>query len=316
MRKLEPDVSKAVFSFAVAQGNVWAGQQDGNITVFANTNPPKFVTTFNANRREIFAMAYVDGSMWTGSADGSIFIWDPKKFKLRKTLKAHNYVVKVLLVIPERGTKDKTPLVLSGDVSGTVAVWRGTTLLQKFVVEQGQPINCVCFIEETQHVWLGTFKKVYVYSVMDWTRVAAFEAHGGIVSAMASSENVIWTSCSDLKALTAWDVRVRGGIVEANSFFPENLTEIVFAQKLEVIKEMNDVPRICCLAAVDNPALKQRHLWGGSLDNLIYVYSFEDGELVETLKGHGDFVYALLPIEADSVVWSGSRDCSVRTWSF
>lgn len=210
MRKLEPDVSKAVFSFSIASGMVWAGQQDGNISVFANSNPPKFVTTFNANKREIFAMAFVDGNMWTGSADGSIFVWDPKKFKLRKTLKAHAAVVKVLLVIPERpGSKEKVPMILSGDVSGTVIIWRGTTLLNKFVVEASQPINCVTFIEETQHVWIGSFKKVHVYSVTDWSRVASFEAHGGIVSAMANSETIIWTCCSDLRALRAWDVRVR-----------------------------------------------------------------------------------------------------------
>jgi serine/threonine protein kinase/GTPase SAR1 family protein len=275
MRKLEPDVSKAVFSFAIAQNMVWAGQQDGNISVFANTNPPKFVTTFNANKREIFAMAFVDGSMWTGSADGSIFVWDPKKFKLRKTLKAHTSVVKVLLVIPERpGSKEKVPMVLSGDVSGTVIIWRGTNMLNKFTVEANQPINCVTFIEETQHVWLGSFKKVHVYSVMDWTRVTSFEAHGGIVSAMANSETIMWTSCSDLKALTAWDVRVRE-IWHSSCPLYSCLTPVETFQKLEVIKEMNDVPRICCLAAVENQTLKQKHLWGGSLDNLIYVYSFE-----------------------------------------
>jgi WD40 repeat protein len=61
-----------------------------------------------------------------------------------------------------------------------------------------------------------------------------------------------------------------------------------------------------------------RHLWAGALDNMIYVYNTNSSELelVETLKGHTDMVYGILKVDGDDVVWSGSRDCSVRTWSF
>jgi len=74
------------------------------------------------------------------------------------------------------------------------------------------------------------------------------------------------------------------------------------------------MPRLYGIAIVEHD--KQKQLWAGALDNSIYIYNSQTGELLETLKGHTDYVYCLLKVKGDSVVWSGSRDCSIRQWSF
>jgi len=73
--------------------------------------------------------------------------------------------------------------------------------------------------------------------------------------------------------------------------------------------------RMFCMATVWMPSCKQRQLWTGSFDNCIYIYNIKTHELIQTLKGHDDYVSCMIS-DGDGTVWSGSRDKTIRTWSF
>ena len=137
------------------------------------------------------------------------------------------------------------------------------------------------------------------------------EAHGGLVSCMVSVDNLVWSCCSDLGTMAAWDSNVR------SSYFCLlciTLTYPTQIQKLALHKYLKGLPRLYCITAVESA--NQKQLWAGSLDNDIYVYNPDTAELLQVLQGHSDYVYCLLKVKDDSVVWSGSRDCTVRQWSF
>jgi hypothetical protein len=161
-------------------------------------------------------------------------------------------VVKSILTIP---SADKSkPTILTGDVAGNVLVWNGSQMVTRFTVENGQPINCIYYVSTTRHVWIGSFKKIYVYSAdvrpalpsdtswiihhkacvltfhfmsrneqQDWTRVTIFpEAHGGIINSMVSTETTLWSCCSDMKTVCSWDAYVRRPVALSCCFMPHS----------------------------------------------------------------------------------------------
>ena len=132
------------------------------ITVLENCSPPKFVASIPASKREIHSLATVGSTVWSGSAEAVISIWDPKKFKLKKTLKGHIALIKVILPLPIT-TNDKKPIVWSGDVEGWVHVWKGTTPAYRFQIQGGQPVSTMVYNEASKSVWIGSFKCIFVY---------------------------------------------------------------------------------------------------------------------------------------------------------
>lgn len=293
-RTLDESLSGAALTMAQAEENkIWIGQQDGRISVFDTASPPKYVTSFAAHKKDIFTMAAVGQEMWLGSADSTISVWSIKKLKLKKVLKEHTKVVRCLLSIPKLGKNNPTGFVISGDTDGTIVVWKNMSPAHKMLVSPNQPVNSLIYVEESKHLWVGTYRKIFIYSVQDWSLVTELQAHEGMISAMVKTGDMVWTCCSNTNSLACWDTRT-----------------------LENKMTIKGTPRITCLTLVSHPIDKTIHLWAGSLEKVIYLYDCATGELVESLKGHTDYVYSMVKLYNEQSVWTAGRDCAVRAWNF
>jgi GTPase SAR1 family protein len=293
-RTLEEELSGPAMVMAQAEENrIWVGQQDGRISVFDSTSPPKFVTSFSAHKKDLFAMAVVGQEMWVGSADANISVWSIKKLKQKKILKEHARIVRCILSIPKLGKNNPTGFVISGDTDGTLIVWKNMVLANKILVAPNQPINSLIYVEESKHLWVGTYRKIFIYSVQDWSLVTEIQAHDGMISAMVKTGDMVWTCCSNTNSLACWDTKT-----------------------LDNKMTIKGTPRITCLALVSHPIDKTVHLWAGSLEKVIYLYDCATGELVESLKGHTDYVYSMVKLYNEQSVWTAGRDRLIRTWNF
>lgn len=335
-RTIENTLSQAALVMVQAEENkIWIGQQDGRVSVFETSSPPKFVTSFVAHKKDIFAMAVVGQEMWIGSADATISVWSIKKLKLKKLLKDHEKVVRAILFVPKLGkmvlptsksssgvssestipssTKSSffgslssssshtsassnssvSGYVISGDTDGTVIVWKNFSLINKFRVSINQPINSLIYVDESRHLWIGTYRKIFIYSVQDWSLVTEIQAHEGMINDMVQHGDMLWTCCSNTNTLACWDTKT-----------------------LENRMIIKGTPRITCLTLVSHPLDNTTLLWGGSLEKVIYIYDCNTGELIESLKGHSDYVYSMLKLHHEQSVWTSGRDCTVRTWNF
>lgn len=293
-RTVETTLSQSALVMVQAEDNkVWVGQQDGRVSVFETSPSPKFLTSFAAHKKDVFAMAVVGPDMWIGSADATISVWSIKKLKQRKILKDHAKVVRAILSIPKIGKNNPQGYVISGDTDGTLIVWKNQAVAHQFRVSTNQPINSLIYVEESKHLWVGTYRKIFVYSVQDWSLVTELQAHEGMINSMVQYGDMLWTCCSNTNTLACWDTKT-----------------------LENRLNIKGTPRITCLTLVTHPFDNSTLLWGGSLEKVIYIYDCKTGELIESLKGHTDYVYTMLKLHQEQSVWTSGRDFTVRTWNF
>lgn len=293
-RTIEQTLSQSALVMVQAEENkVWIGQQDGRVSIFETSSPPKFVTSFAAHKKDIFAMAVVGQDMWIGSADATISVWSIKKLKQRKILKDHAKVVRAILSIPKLGKNNPQGYVISGDTDGTLIIWKNQAVAHQLRVATNQPINSLIYVEESKHLWVGTYRKIFVYSVQDWSLVTELQAHEGMINSMVQYGDMLWTCCSNTNTLACWDTKTLDNRIN-----------------------IKGTPRITCLTLVTHPFDNTTLLWGGSLEKVIYIYDCKTGELIESLKGHTDYVYTMLKLQQEQSVWTSGRDCTVRTWNF
>lgn len=293
-RTMEQNLSQSALVMVQAEENkIWIGQQDGRVSVFETSPSPKFLSSFAAHKKDVFAMAVVGAEMWIGSADATISVWSIKKQKQRKVLKDHAKVVRAILSIPKLGKNNPQGYVISGDTDGTLIVWKNQAVAHQFRVSTNQPINSLIYVEESKHLWVGTYRKIFVYSVQDWSLVTELQAHEGMINSMVQYGDMLWTCCSNTNTLACWDTKT-----------------------LENRLNIKGTPRITCLTLVTHPFDNSTLLWGGSLEKVIYIYDCKTGELIESLKGHTDYVYTMLKLQQEQSVWTAGRDCTVRSWNF
>ncbi len=61
---------------------------------------------------------------------------------------------------------------------------------------------------------------------------------------------------------------------------------------------------------------KEQCILGGSEDGIVYLWNTENGQVVNTLKGHKNIVYKVKWNGYSSLLASCGEDCLVKTWSF
>ncbi len=54
----------------------------------------------------------------------------------------------------------------------------------------------------------------------------------------------------------------------------------------------------------------------GSNDKTIKIWNYETYELINTLKGHTDWVMSLLHIVKTKFIASGARDDTIKLWDY
>ena len=62
-----------------------------------------------------------------------------------------------------------------------------------------------CFLEVNNQIWVGTFANIIVFSSKDFSKLAEFSAHNGMIHDLVRIDENVW-SCSSDKTIKVWDV--------------------------------------------------------------------------------------------------------------
>ena len=64
-----------------------------------------------------------------------------------------------------------------------------------------------CMLEVQNHVWVGSFQQIHVFSAKDFCRLGSLSGHNNMVHCMILVNNTVW-SCSSDKTIRVWDFEV------------------------------------------------------------------------------------------------------------
>lgn len=251
------------------------------------------------------------------SVSDRIVVWNPESRLLEKELFApHTSVVRSMIYLEAKQQ------VWTADVSGLVCIWDVNTydLISTIVAPElsNAPIFCMCYIEETGTIWLGSYSKIIVVKVNERTVVDAWEAHSGYrIMAMSVAGSTVWTG-SELR-ICLWDKVTRKAIIDANTNLPaERLVEFGVVS-LITTKRPNE----------------GLHVWSGDSNGTVTVWNADNptnanttskptNPIFQVLSNHKkDSVHAILILD-DGTVCTGSygnpnsktKDNSICLWQY
>ena len=254
------------------------------------------------------------------SVSDRIVVWNPESRLLEKELFApHTSVVRSMLFLEAKQQ------VWTADVSGLVCIWDVNTygLIATVVSPElsNAPIFCMCYIEETNTIWMGSYSKIIVVNASERTVVDAWDAHSGYrIMAMSVAGPTVWTG-SELR-ICLWDKITRKPIIDSTSGAPaERLVEFGVVS-LITIKRPNE----------------GLHVWSGDSNGTVTVWNADNPTLAsnptstskpanpifQVLSNHKkDSVHAILGLD-DGTVCTGSygnpnsktKDNSICLWQY
>lgn len=247
------------------------------------------------------------------SVSDRIVVWNPESRLLEKELYApHASVVRSMLFLESKQQ------VWTADVSGLVCVWdvNSYELVSKIsnVPElSNAPIFCMCYIEDTNCIWMGSYSKIVVVDASTLAVVDSWEAHSGYrIMAMAVAGNTVWTG-SELR-ICMWDKTTRKAVIDASTGAQaERLVEFGVVSLLTV-KRPNDVT----------------HVWSGDSNGTVTVWNADavskpGSSIFQVLSNHKkDSVHAILGLDDGTTVCTGSygnpnskmKDNSICLWQY
>lgn len=297
-----------------------AGSSDASSSVASIDQPkPTLTASWPSNApTSTSAGGNVLDRIW--SVSDRIVVWNPESRLLEKELFApHTSVVRAMLYLESKQQ------VWTADVSGLVCVWDVNTydLISTIVAPElsNAPIFCMCYIEDTDTVWMGSYAKLIVVRASERTVVDAWEAHSGYrIMAMSVAGSTVWTG-SELR-ICLWDKTTRKAIIDASTNLPaERLVEFGVVS-LITIKRPNE----------------GLHVWSGDSNGTVTVWHADNPALAtspvsaskpanpifQVLSNHKkDSVHAILSLD-DGTVCTGSygnpnsktKDNSICLWQY
>lgn len=290
-RKLEPNLkSSCRVMRCISNNKVCVGTNEGKIHIFSTTSYSNYSGSVPSKHNDaILSMEIVGSELWCGSADKTVTIWDIKKEKLKKVLKLGN-PVQSLQFIPSKSVKNSLT-VLSGDENGEFTVWSNATPMQKVVVHKDMPIGSMSYVESTQHLWIGSFGTIYIYSIHSWDKIYEMLLDGGVMK-LCVYDNFMYIFCND-RALIL--------VVDTTTF--DILETIILKQRISSLQ---------ITKTRDGQGL---YLWCGHLEGNITVLDSRTNNVVFNFKDGDDMIYSLIKID-ENTLWSGSREGWISTLNF
>ena len=61
-----------------------------------------------------------------------------------------------------------------------------------------------CMLTVGDHVWVGTFQTIIVYSLKDFSKICEYKGHQGMIHDMILHDDYVW-SCSSDKTIRVWN---------------------------------------------------------------------------------------------------------------
>ncbi|KAL6058667.1 Myotubularin-like phosphatase domain [Balamuthia mandrillaris] len=281
-----PIHSSAVLCLLKLWGNVWAGCSDGSITVWsAETGKkvahlPSPAPAAEGAKNAIHSLLRVGHNVWAASSDG-LTIWDCDTHQMVKTVRGTN--LSCIIKLPTD--------IWCGSPSGTVGIYSSKKFKMKREIKmpQQQPVTALLSVFDA-HVWIASFKAIYIMTSKKPTLVKTLTGHDHMVEDMVRVGSRVW-SCSSDKTIRVWND---------------------LGDCLQVLEGHGS--RVFGLLPFRN------YVWSYSWDGSMMAWDKEDMHFVQEItEAHQDAISALIPISDEDdpklELWSASWDHTIHVWT-
>ncbi|PJF32087.1 MAG: hypothetical protein CUN51_00210 [Candidatus Thermofonsia Clade 1 bacterium] len=330
-------------AFALGAGNVRlavSGDAEGKLRLW-DAAGNLLLQTLEAHRGAVTACAgLVDQHpiVISGGADGQLCVWDTRNGKLLRSLAsgtgaitgiAVTFVGERLLIAAANEDKvlrlwdvtsgrflarfaghraaltacaiDPSGRLLSSGREGALRLWTIPNEAQIPIEPHGAAVQGIAFTPDSRRILSASLdREARLWQAETGERLQTLRGHIGSIHGLAlrSDGRVALTGGSD-RTVRAWDIE-RGAQLRQYSAHNDTVLTVAFSPKPLKIGSM---ARPSWLVAT------------GGADRAIRLYEFENGQLLQTLKGHQDAVTLCLFSPTDELLLSLSKDRSACLWS-
>lgn len=250
-----------------------------------------FLKSFEGHNAPIYSVAYSPDSqnILSGSVDKTVKLWSISSGKIIFTFTGHLSIVNSVAFCCSQ------PLIISGSVDTTVKIWDITEkkLIESLEQHKG-PVYSVDCSHNSQYICSGSYDRtIKLWDLETRKLYLSWQAHENYVRVVKFSPNDKFiASGSDDKTVKLWETN-SGALIKA------------FLGHTRVIRVLK---------------LTENHIFSGSGEGTINVWdylNFDDktnNHLIESLKGHTDFVNAIDISNDGLILISGAADYLIKIW--
>jgi WD40 repeat protein len=316
-----------------------------------NKVPPRHILPGHTDT--VLCMAVCNGLVFSGSQDNTIRVWNPVEYRAIHQLSGHTGSILALSGCEADSgawsTPEQGPILFSCSSDCTLRLWRATAPFSPLVVVSFVGMGDILSVSvAAEHIFLGfmdtrvravgrqglqlLLEDAFATGTVRWTSAASMEAdHGldgepqpkpasnsttGVGSApvddalwvppelrLQSSGAAPWTrlSCVHRLPVPPAATSQRGG--RSCALRGETGTSFVSHASAELHFGYVYTMTIC-----------RGRLATGAGDGLIKIWSLDTMQCVTTFRGHLGSIPALCADSDEGLLFSGSRDQTVRTW--
>jgi WD40 repeat protein len=265
-----------------------SGSEDSTVKIW-DIESGRAVRTLTGNIGPVSSIAYSNDGAWIASAswDHSIMVWDAHSGTVKYDLRGHSDSVKKVAFSPDQRW------LASASIDGKIKIWNfGNGREERTLPAQFKQAFSVAFSRNGR--WLATGgttpgvdgqSLIKVWDVATWSEICTLTGHSSEVNAMQfNRDGSLLASASD-DTVIVWDV---GTWKKQRAFEHEYAQDVAFD------------PRGQRLASAG---------W----DNRVRLWDLTTGE--ETgVFAHTDYVHAIAFSSDGTLIFSGSKDQTIRVW--
>mmetsp|Transcript_4507 Transcript_4507/g.15837 ORF Transcript_4507/g.15837 Transcript_4507/m.15837 type:complete len:1205 (+) Transcript_4507:220-3834(+) len=234
--------------------------------------------------RDIRHLVVVGTTLWAGDSAGAIHVWDVVRFALLDCIKIHNGPVTAMAVVAQR-------FIWSCSGEDILVLDARTRKVHKRLRRQQQRICAMIYVNAGDgHVWTGSSDlggsrgTICIWSAKTMECKKKFEIGNSAIGCFCFSGGCVWVGTFDF--ILAFDC-------------------MSFQHKFQLK---------IGLGMIENVIAYNEQIWTCSKESArICVWNHRTGELVETLRAHGDKVLLMQQV-AGRHVWTTAADKVIVVW--